>query len=113
MPHYEYRCPKCGKKFEVEQRITEKPLEKCLYCDGHPKRLISNNVNIVFKGSGFHVTDYRSDSKANTAPAKPDKTEKSESHEKPAAPGKSESGDKSAAGDKSSATHKKPEKKDP
>lgn len=59
MPTYEYRCQQCG-VFEVEQRITEDPLKECPTCQQPVQRLISRNVNILFKGSGFHITDYRS-----------------------------------------------------
>ncbi|MCG0274738.1 MAG: zinc ribbon domain-containing protein [Thermosediminibacteraceae bacterium] len=57
MPLYEYRCEKCG-DFEKEQAITEAPLESCPTCGNPVKRLISRNVGLVFKGSGFHITDY-------------------------------------------------------
>lgn len=59
MPTYEYRCTSCG-VFEVEQRITEDPLKTCPTCGEPVQRLISRNVNILFKGPGFHITDYRS-----------------------------------------------------
>lgn len=58
MPTYEYRCPHCG-TFEVVQRITEDPLKTCPTCGQPVNRLISRNVGIVFKGSGFYVTDSR------------------------------------------------------
>ncbi|WP_041423865.1 FmdB family zinc ribbon protein [Thermosediminibacter oceani] len=57
MPLYEYRCANCG-DFEKEQPITESPLESCPTCGSPVKRLISRNVGLVFKGSGFHITDY-------------------------------------------------------
>ena len=59
MPTYEYKCEKCG-TFEVFQRITEEPLTTCPTCQGPVRRLISGSVNLIFKGSGFHITDYRS-----------------------------------------------------
>ncbi len=59
MPTYEYKCANCG-KFEVFQRITEDPLANCPTCGGPVQRLISGSVNLIFKGSGFHITDYRS-----------------------------------------------------
>ncbi|MCL4514888.1 MAG: zinc ribbon domain-containing protein [Firmicutes bacterium] len=59
MPTYEYRCEKCG-RFEHFQRISEQPLQKCPHCGGKVKRLISQNNNVIFKGSGFYTTDYRS-----------------------------------------------------
>ncbi|WP_324717122.1 FmdB family zinc ribbon protein [Carboxydochorda subterranea] len=61
MPTYEYQCDRCG-RFEAFQAITESPLERCPTCGGPVRRMISRNINILFKGSGFHVTDYRSSS---------------------------------------------------
>ena len=57
MPLYDYKCEKCGHLFEVKQRITEEPLKHCPKCKGRIRRLISP-AGIIFKGSGFHVTDY-------------------------------------------------------
>ncbi|MDK2820481.1 MAG: hypothetical protein PWP31_446 [Clostridia bacterium] len=59
MPMYEYRCPKCG-VFEQEQRITEKPLKKCPTCGETVHRIISRNVNIIYKAGGFYTTENRS-----------------------------------------------------
>jgi len=60
MPVYEYKCKSCGKEFEFEQRITEESLKSCPFdgCDGEVFRKISKNVGLVFKGSGFYLTDY-------------------------------------------------------
>mgnify|MGYP000896406041 CR=1 FL=1 len=68
MPRYDYRCEKCG-QFEVKQSIKADPLSECPTCGSPVKRLISRNVNILFKGSGFHITDYRSDSYNQSARA--------------------------------------------
>ena len=69
MPTYEYKCKKCGKEFEIQQRITEDPLTVCPdeNCKGEIFRKISKNVGLVFKGSGFYLTDYanKHDSTAN------------------------------------------------
>lgn len=62
MPTYEYRCSACGYEFEEFQLMTEPPLEKCPKCGGHPERIISGGAGFLFKGSGFYITDYRSDS---------------------------------------------------
>lgn len=59
MPTYDYKCEKCG-IFEYFQSIKDDPLEACPSCGGAVKRLLSRNVNIIFKGSGFYVTDNRS-----------------------------------------------------
>jgi putative FmdB family regulatory protein len=72
MPIYEYKCRKCGKEFEIEQRITEDPLTICPdeNCKGEIFRKISKNVGLVFKGSGFYLTDYvkKNGSKASSTP---------------------------------------------
>lgn len=64
MPTYEYKCEQCG-KFDHWQNITEDALTECPTCGSPVKRLISRNVNIIFKGSGFYVTDNRSGSSSN------------------------------------------------
>lgn len=61
MPTYDYRCEHCG-VFEVKQRITEDPLTVCPTCGGSAMRLLSKNVNVLYRGSGWHCTDYRSGS---------------------------------------------------
>jgi putative FmdB family regulatory protein len=63
MPTYEYRCEKCGHTFEQLQSITSKPLRKCPACKTSSlKRLIGSGAGIIFKGSGFYQTDYRTES---------------------------------------------------
>lgn len=83
MPLYDYKCSKCGYIFEVQQRITEEPLRHCPKCKGDIKRLISP-AGIIFKGSGFHVTDYARkqkvesrEQKVGTAKSKPKDTKSS------------------------------------
>ncbi|MEW6723298.1 MAG: FmdB family zinc ribbon protein [Bacillota bacterium] len=61
MPTYEYRCPKCG-VFERHQRFSDPNLETCPTCLAPVTKLISKNVGIVFKGSGFYITDSRKSS---------------------------------------------------
>ena len=62
MPTYEYACSACGHKFEEFQSINAKPTVKCPACGKHKvKRLISAGAGFIFKGSGFYITDYRSD----------------------------------------------------
>lgn len=62
MPTYEYRCFICEKQFEQFQRITDPSLTECIHCGGKVKRLISGGAGLLFKGSGFYITDYRSES---------------------------------------------------
>ena len=64
MPTYEYECRKCGKTHEAFQSITAKPLTRCPQskCGGRLKRLLGRGGGLLFKGSGFYSTDYRSKS---------------------------------------------------
>jgi len=62
MPTYAYACQKCDHEFDAFQSITAKPLRKCPACGkASLKRLIGTGAGIIFKGSGFYATDYRSD----------------------------------------------------
>jgi len=74
MPTYDYACENCEHRFEQFQSITAKPLKKCPQCGKMSlKRLIGAGAGVIFKGSGFYQTDYRSDSykkaKENEKPA--------------------------------------------
>lgn len=61
MPTYEYECEKCGHRFETFHSITEEPLAVCPKCHGRLRRLIGAGGGIIFRGSGFYATDYRSE----------------------------------------------------
>lgn len=69
MPTYEYVCSKCGQEFEKTQSMSEKPLIKCPLpmgrskkkCGGRVQRKIGAGAGLIFKGSGFYITDYRSE----------------------------------------------------
>ncbi len=65
VPTYEYRCESCG-VFDYFQSITSDPLQECPDCGKPVQRLISRNGNIIFKGSGWHITDYRSNSRGSS-----------------------------------------------
>ncbi|HUL68639.1 MAG TPA: zinc ribbon domain-containing protein [Gemmatimonadales bacterium] len=96
MPTYEYLCP-AGHTFEKFQKITEKPRAKCPTCGKMASRQISGGAGLVFKGSGFYITDY---GKGGQGPRKPEASEGGE--------GKSE---KDAAKPESPAKAEKPAKK--
>ena len=57
MPIYEYRCEKCERIFEIIQKFSDEPKEKCEICNGKLEKLISQST-IKFKGAGWYVTDY-------------------------------------------------------
>ncbi len=81
MPTYEYVCRKCEHRFEKFQSMTAKPIRKCPSCGKTSvQRLIGAGAGIIFKGSGFYQTDYRSDSykKASESEKKPPVTPASE-----------------------------------
>lgn len=70
MPTYEYLCEKCGKNFEAFQSMRDEPFPACPkeFCQqkrwgkGQVKRLLGAGAGLIFKGSGFYITDYRSNS---------------------------------------------------
>jgi putative FmdB family regulatory protein len=70
MPTYDYVCDGCSHSFDEFQGINDKPLKKCPKC-GKPKlrRLFGTGSGIVFKGSGFYATDYRSSAYKSAAQA--------------------------------------------
>jgi putative FmdB family regulatory protein len=68
MPTYEYRCSK-GHHFELFQRMAEAPVDRCPQCDATAERVISSGGGLIFKGSGFYITDYRSDTYKKAAEA--------------------------------------------
>ena len=60
MPTYEYQCP-TGHVFELFQKMTDRPRAKCPECGRSAERRISGGAGLIFKGSGFYITDYRSE----------------------------------------------------
>jgi putative FmdB family regulatory protein len=104
MPTYEYQCPE-GHAFEKFQKMTDKPRAKCPVCGKTATRKISGGAGLVFKGSGFYITDYGKDGKGPRKPesestpasetksseAKPEKAETKASSKPETSPGKSSS----------------------
>ena len=83
-PTYEYECLKCNERFEKFQSIKDEPLKKCPQCRGNVRRLIGGGAGLLFKGSGFYITDYRSEGYKQAARA--DSTHRAEA-KTPAASG--------------------------
>lgn len=79
MPTYEYKCLDCGIQFDRFQSITEDPIQECPECSGQTKRLIGAGAGLIFKGSGFYITDYRNEGYKESA--KKDKESSSSSGE--------------------------------
>lgn len=117
MPTYDYACDACNHEFEVFESISAEPQKKCPKCKKNKlRRLFGAGAGLIFKGSGFYQTDYRSDSYKKAASADKPASDSSssdsksssgdggkKSEAKPAAPAKSES---------SAPAAKKPKSKD-
>jgi putative FmdB family regulatory protein len=73
MPTYEYACQKCGHEFEQFQSMRDEPLKKCPKCKKQSlKRLVGGGAGLIFKGTGFYITDYKKKSGTpDAAPSKP------------------------------------------
>lgn len=80
LPTYEYECQSCHRHFEVRQGMKDDPLTTCDECGGEVQRLVSAGSGFIFKGSGFYITDYRSDQYKKRAKedASPSETKSSE-----------------------------------
>ena len=80
MPNYDYECNECGKRFEVFQSMNDPKLTECPHpeCKGSVRRLLGTGGGIIFKGSGFYQTDYRSSSYEKGAKADKPAEKKSE-----------------------------------
>ena len=121
MPTYQYKCPKCGHVYEKLQNINDDSRAKCPKCGTRGERIISGGAGLIFKGSGFYLTDYgrsgqsRSGSeKADTSDKsggtdKSEKTEKTETTEKAGKPEKTEKPAKTEKADKPKPKPKKGE----
>ena len=83
MPVYTYRCENCGHQFDKEQSFSDDPLKACPECRMHALRKVYRPAGVVFKGSGFYVTDKRGKSSTTSAQPSNGSTEKkSEKKEK-------------------------------
>jgi putative FmdB family regulatory protein len=102
MPIYEYKCEKCG-QFEVTQKITDRPINRCPTCKGKVKKLISH-TSFQLKGTGWYITDYARKEKGS-------KDKDSKGEKAPAADAKGNGkGGASTEAEKKSSTEKKSDK---
>src|SRR5215467_2714170 len=113
MPTYEYHCEKCGQNFDAFQSMRDQPYKECpkelcrlpKWGHGKVKRLLGTGAGLIFKGSGFYSTDYRSDSyreaaKKDSAPKTADSGEKSPASKEAAknpSPGQAKAAEKKSA----------------
>ena len=75
MPTYEYKCKDCDHRFDIIQKMSDDTLTQCSECKGSLKRLIGSGAGILFKGSGFYQTDYRSEGYKKAAESDKKKTD--------------------------------------
>jgi putative FmdB family regulatory protein len=113
MPTYDYECDACGHTFELFQSISEPVKKKCPDC-GKPKlrRLFGTGAAVVFKGSGFYQTDYRSDSYKKAAEKDKPSDGKSDKKSDSKSESKSESKSSTEAKPAAKSDKKKPSKSD-
>lgn len=117
MPTYDYECSACGARFEAFQSIKDKPLTKCEKCGKKKiRRLIGAGAGLIFKGSGFYITDYRGKdygeaAKKDAAPTA--ETKPAESKSGDAKPAEPTSSSESSATKSSTPTGKSAEKRKP
>jgi putative FmdB family regulatory protein len=110
MPTYEYRCPECGNEFEKFGKMSDPPVSECPGCGAEAQRRISGGAGLVFKGSGFYITDYRGDGYkkaaegdksgggSSSSESKPDSAPAAESKPAPKSDSSSSGGTSSSAG---------------
>src|SRR5438093_2518936 len=67
MPVYEYECKNCATRFEKMQSIMAEPLTECLNCGGGPVRRVLHPVGVIFKGSGWYITDSKKPARSGSA----------------------------------------------
>jgi len=94
MPTYEYECPN-GHRFELFQKMSDEPRAECPTCGAESRRLLSGGGGLLFKGEGFYITDYRSESYKKQASKETGGAEKeapAETSASPAGSGKTGSG---------------------
>ncbi len=103
MPTYEYACQKCGYEFEQFQSMRDEPLKKCPKCKkAGLKRLVGGGAGLIFKGTGFYITDYKNksggkkDSGGESKPAESKPAEAKPAAAKPAGGGESKASSSSA-----------------
>ena len=110
MPTYEYECKSCSHTFEAFQGMNDEPIKVCPECGKEVRRLINGGMGIIFKGSGFYVTDKGGKGSSQSSAKSKNNTGKSDSgNEK--SPAAETSGSTTASSESSSSTAKASESK--
>ncbi|MDR0732338.1 MAG: zinc ribbon domain-containing protein [Treponema sp.] len=106
MPTYEYECKTCGHTFDVFQNMSDEPVKVCPQCGGEVRRLINGGTGVIFKGSGFYVTDKKKSS--GGTPSKVKKDDKTPGAEASAGTGAGKAASSADAGKSAEAAAPKP-----
>ncbi|HKS65603.1 MAG TPA: FmdB family zinc ribbon protein [Candidatus Acidoferrales bacterium] len=106
MPLYEYKCVKCGNRFEKIEPVTASEVKKCPECGGRAERQLAAPA-IQFKGSGWYVTDYAGKGTSSTTKEGSGDGAGAKTSEKTEKTGESKSGESKSSSDKASAKKKK------
>jgi putative FmdB family regulatory protein len=108
MPVYEYECKSCGSRFEKVQPITADPITECVNCGQGPIRRIFHPVGVIFKGSGWYITDSRKSASASAPVSDKSSSAKSDDSKesKPSGEGNNDSKPSADAGNVDSTTTK-------
>ncbi len=73
MPTYDYICKDCGHTFELFQSMSDPSVKECPSCHGHVRRIISGGTGLIFRGSGYYLTDYKNKKPTSKEKSKPKK----------------------------------------
>ena len=105
MPLYEYECGACGHRFEVIQKFSDSPIERCPECNEAVHKLLSRSA-FQFKGTGWYVTDYASKRNTEAAAAASSSSSSASGTSKPTSSGASDSSQSASTSDSSSSAAK-------
>jgi putative FmdB family regulatory protein len=109
MPTYEYECKSCGHTFDLFQNMSDEPVKICPACGGEVRRLINGGTGVIFKGSGFYVTDKNKSPGGTPSKVKKDGNAAAEAPAASAKTGAGKQGSAADAGKSAEAPKPKPE----
>jgi len=82
MPTYDYFCEKCDKTYEFFQSMSDDPIQKCSVCSSKIRRLVSGGTGLIFKGTGFYLTDYAKSKSKKSGKSENSKNDKNSTKKK-------------------------------
>lgn len=114
MPTYEYRCTLCQHRFEAFQKMSDAPITTCPQCAGPVQRLMGAGMGLIFKGSGFYITDYKKTNSSTASSSHPPASSESSQNKESAGAktGESKPADSKPAGSSADTTKDNKSKSD-